>query len=300
MKRHFLLSVMSFMALPSWAALNVFATVPEWGALTQEIGGDKVTVFTATTGLQDPHRIQAKPSLISRARNADLLVATGAELEAGWLPLVQRESGNPRIQPGQPGYFEATQFVVLLEKPPRLDRAEGDVHAAGNPHIQTDPRNFIKVGAALAQRLAQLDAANATVYAANEKRFRERLQAAIARWEKAAAPLRGVPILVQHKAFPYLENWLGLRQTGSLEAKPGMEPSSAQLTEILARQQAQPARMVLRPAYQYDAPSRWLAERTKINVVAVPFTIGGTPEATDIVTLFDATVKLLLQGAAAP
>jgi len=300
MKRHFLMVAALLAVVPAWATVNVFATVPEWGALTQEIGGDKVTVFTATTGLQDPHRIQAKPSLISRARNADLLVATGAELEVGWLPLVQRESGNPRIQPGQPGYFEATQFVVLLEKPPRLDRAEGDVHAAGNPHIQTDPRNFIKVGAALAQRLAQLDAANATVYAANEKRFRERLQAAIARWEKAAAPLRGTPILVQHKAFPYLENWLGLRQTGSLEAKPGMEPSSAQLTAILARQQAQPARMVLRPAYQYDAPSRWLAERTKINVVAVPFTIGGTPEATDIVTLFDATVKLLLQGAQAP
>ncbi|MDO8347415.1 MAG: zinc ABC transporter substrate-binding protein [Rugosibacter sp.] len=296
MKRHFLIVAALLAAVPAWATVTVFATVPEWGALAQEIGGDKVSVFTATTGLQDPHRIQAKPSLISRARNADLLVATGAELELGWLPLVQRESGNPRIQSGQAGYFEATQFVALLEKPARLDRAEGDVHAAGNPHIQTDPRNFLKVGAALAQRLAQLDAANAAVYAANEKRFHERLQAAIARWEKAAAPLRGAPILVQHKAFPYLENWLGLREMGSLEAKPGMEPSSAQLTEILARQQAQPARMVLRPAYQYDAPSRWLAERTKINRVTVPFTIGGTPEAKDIFSLFDATVQRLLDG----
>lgn len=300
MKRHFLLVAALLVTAPAWATVNVFATVPEWGALAQEIGGDKVTVFTATTGLQDPHRIQAKPSLISRARNADLLVATGAELEVGWLPLVQRESGNPRIQSGQPGYFEAAQFVVLLEKPARLDRADGDVHAAGNPHIQTDPRNFLKVGAALAQRLAQLDAANAGVYAANEKRFRERLQAAIAGWEKAAAPLRGAPILVQHKAFPYLENWLGLHEIGSLEARPGMEPSSAQLTEILARQQVQPARMVLRPAYQYDAPSRWLAGRTKINVVTLPFTIGGAPEATDIITLFDVTVRLLLQGMQAP
>lgn len=300
MKRHVLLLAASFVALPAWAALNVFATVPEWGALAQEIGGDKVAVFTATSGLQDPHRIQAKPSLISRARNADLLVATGAELEIGWLPLVQRESGNPRIQPGQPGYFEATQFVVLLEKPTRLDRAEGDVHAAGNPHIQTDPRNFIKVGTALAQRLAQLDAANAAVYAANEKRFRERLQAAIARWEKVAAPLRGVPILVQHKAFPYLENWLGLHQLGSLEAKPGMEPSSAQLTDVLARQQLQPAKMVLRPAYQYDAPSRWIAERAGIAVVTLPFTIGGTPAAKDIFSLFEDTVNRLLQALPAP
>lgn len=296
MKRLFTLVLFLLIVSPAWAALKVFATVPEWGALAEAIGGSEVEVFVATGGLQDPHRIQAKPSLIARARNADLLIATGAELEVGWLPLVQRESANPRIQSGQPGYFEAVRCVPLLEKPARLDRAEGDVHAAGNPHIQTDPRNFLRVGRALAERLAQLDPAHAALYAANEKRFSERLTEAIARWEKAAAPLRGVPILVQHKAFPYLENWLGLNQLGSLEAKPGMEPTSGQLEAVLARQRQQPAKMVLRPAYQYDAPSRWLAERTKINVVILPFTIGGTNEARDIFSLFDDTVRRLLQG----
>ncbi|PKO82877.1 MAG: zinc ABC transporter substrate-binding protein [Betaproteobacteria bacterium HGW-Betaproteobacteria-11] len=296
MKRLFTLVMFLLIVSPAWAALKVFATVPEWGALTEAIGGSEVEVFVATGGLQDPHRIQAKPSLIARARNADLLIATGAELEVGWLPLVQRESANPSIQSGQPGYFEAARYVSLLEKPARLDRAEGDVHAAGNPHIQTDPRNFLRVGRALAERLAQLDPAHAALYAANEKRFRERLTEAITRWEKAAAPLRGVPILVQHKAFPYLENWLGLNQLGSLEAKPGMEPTSGQLEAVLSRQRQQPAKMVLRPAYQYDAPSRWLAERTKINVVILPFTIGGTNEARDIFSLFDDTVRRLLQG----
>src|SRR6187399_1517225 len=141
--RTFALSLLMFLAasaLPAAAELNVFATVPEWGALAQELGGDKVKVYTATTALQDPHRIEARPSLIARARGADLVVATGAELEVGWLPLVIQQAANPKIRAGQPGYFEAASFVPLLGKPARLDRAEGDVHPAGDPHIQTDPR----------------------------------------------------------------------------------------------------------------------------------------------------------------
>ena len=140
--RRILLALVAVLALPAQAALNVLATVPEWAALAQEIGGDRVRVASATTALQDPHHIDARPSLIARARNADLLLATGAELEVGWLPVVQRESGNPRIQSGQPGYFEAAGAVRMLDVPARLDRADGDVHAAGNPHIQTDPRNM--------------------------------------------------------------------------------------------------------------------------------------------------------------
>src|SRR6266404_3664719 len=131
---------LSVWAAPALATLNVFATVPEWGALVEELGGDKVKVYTATSALQDPHHVEAKPSLIARARSADLVVATGAELEVGWLPLVTQQAGNPKVQAGKPGYFEAAAFVNMLEKPVRLDRSEGDVHPGGNPHIQTDPR----------------------------------------------------------------------------------------------------------------------------------------------------------------
>jgi zinc/manganese transport system substrate-binding protein len=282
--------------LPAHAALNVFATVPEWGALVQELGGDKVKVYTATHGLQDPHRIQAKPSLIAQARNAQLVVATGAELEIGWLPLVVRDSGNSRIQPGQPGYFEAASAVHLLEIPTRLDRADGDVHASGNPHIQTDPRNILKVAEALNTRLSELDPANSSAYRANFQAFSDKWRANLSRWEKQAAPLRGLPVIVQHKAFPYLESWLGLKQIASLEPKPGVEASSGYLAEVLARQQATPAKLILRPAYQPDTPSRWLAERAKLPVVTVPFTVGGTPEAKDLSSLFDDTVSRLLAG----
>ena len=147
------LAVCAVFAVPAQAAIKVFACEPEWGALAQELGGALVEVSVATSALQDPHHIQAKPSLIARARSADLVACTGAELEDGWLPLLLQQAGNPKVQPGQPGYFAAADFVRKLGVPARLDRAQGDVHAAGNPHIQTDPRLIAQVGTALAARL---------------------------------------------------------------------------------------------------------------------------------------------------
>jgi zinc/manganese transport system substrate-binding protein len=279
------------------AVLNVFATVPEWAALTEELGGDKVKVYTATNPLQDPHHVEAKPSLIGRARGSDLVVATGAELEIGWLPLVTQQAGNPKIQAGKPGYFEAAAFVPMLEKPTRLDRAEGDVHALGNPHIQTDPRNIARVAGPLSAKLSELDPANAAYYQARYKAFADRWAAAIARWEREAAPLKGVAVLVQHKGFPYLLAWLGMKEVAALEPKPSVEPTIAHLSEVLETVQRQPVKMVIRAAYQSDRASQWIAERAKINVVVLPFTVGGDDAAKDLFGLFDDTIQRLLQGA---
>jgi zinc/manganese transport system substrate-binding protein len=284
-------------AAPALAVLNVLATVPEWGALVDELGGDKVKVYVATNALQDPHHIEAKPSLIARARSADLVVATGAELEIGWLPLVLQQSGNPAIKPGKPGYFEAAPYVNLLDKPTRLDRAEGDVHPGGDPHIQTDPRNIAKVAGPLAARLAELDPPNAAWYQARYKAFSERWNAAIVKWEKQGGPLRGVKIVVQHKGFTYLQAWLGLDVIAALEPKPGVEPTTAHLSEVLELLQRQPAKMVVRAAYLNDRPSQWIAERAKINVVVLPSTVGGDDAAKDLYGLFDDTITRLLKGA---
>jgi zinc/manganese transport system substrate-binding protein len=283
-------------APPAFATLNILATVPEWGALAAELGGEKVKVSTATTAMQDPHHVEARPSLIARARTADLIVATGAELEVGWLPLVVQQAGNPRVREGQPGSFEAASFVTLLEKPAKLDRAEGDVHPGGNPHIQTDPRNIARVAAALAARLAELDPANAAYYDARHKAFVAKWSAAIAGWEKEAAPLRGTSVLVQHKAFPYLFAWLGIREAGALEPKPGIEPTTAHLSQVLALLKAQPVRMVIRAAFQSERASEWLAERAGVNAVVLPFTVGGTEGAKDLYGLFDDTIRRLLAG----
>ena len=279
-----------------YAALNVFACEPEWAALTQLLAGNQANIYTATGPLQDPHQVQARPSLIAKARSAQLLVCTGAELEVGWMPVVLRESGNSAIQPGSSGHFEAAQYVSMLEVPTRLDRADGDVHAAGNPHIQTDARNFLPIAEALSQRIIQLDPANTAYYQQQLATFNQQWHAAITKWEKQAAPLKGIPIIVQHRGFPYLNNWLGLKQVAELEPKPGMEPSAAYLGQVLSDLQQHPARMVVRAAYQNERPSEWIAERAHIPAVVLPYTVGGTPQATDLFTMFDDTMQRLLAG----
>ncbi|MGH8743384.1 MAG: metal ABC transporter substrate-binding protein [Burkholderiales bacterium] len=279
------------------AALNVLACEPEWGALVQELGGDKVSVYSATTALQDAHHIEARPSLIAKARSADLLVCTGAELEIGWLPLLLRQSGNGKIQPGTPGYVEASNFVLKLEVPKLLDRAQGDIHPAGNPHIHLDPHNIAKVAKVITDRLSQLDPANAAIYQARGKAFQERWQAAIQRWEQQAAPLKGVPVITHHKDMTYLIHWLGMREVGNLEPKPGLPPTAGHLAELFSNMQRDPAKMILRTPFQDARPSELLAERAKIPAVVLPYTVGGDDQAKDLFGLFDDTIQRLLQAA---
>lgn len=295
-RKHILLFFALLLSARVATALEVFACEPEWGALAQALGGERVDVFTATTALQDPHRIEARPSLIAKLRQADVLVCTGADLEAGWLPMLLRKAGNTKVQPGQPGYFLAAEHVHLKEIPARLDRAEGDVHAYGNPHIQTDPRNIAQVAAALAQRLAVLDAAGAAYYAEHHAAFARDWSAAIARWEQHATPLRGVPVVVQHKSWVYLADWLGLVDVAALEPKPGVPPSGGYLAEVLATLRARPAKLVIRAAYQDTQAADWLHAQTGLPVVELPFTVGGTDGARDLYGLFDDTLARLLKA----
>src|SRR5664279_1331766 len=254
---------LALLSMPAHAALHVFACEPEWGALAQQLGGSLVDVSVATNALQDPHQIQAKPSLIARTRNADLVVCTGAELEIGWLPVLLQQSGNAKVQPGQPG-------------------------------------NFALVATALGTRLQQLDPAHAGEYAKALAAFSPRWQQAIARWTAQAAPLRGVPVVSQHKAFVYLYDWLGLKEVALLEPKPGVEPTASHLQEVLATLKSAPAKMVLYAAYQDPRPSEWLSKNAGIAAVKVPFTVGGTEGAKNLFGLFADTVARLLAAGAKP
>ena len=283
-----------FAAPPAFAALNVFACTPEWGALAKELGGDKVSLYVATTARQDPHHVEARASLIARARSADLVVCSGAQLEIGWLPLVLTQSGNARIQVGQPGYFEAARQVTLLEVPAVVDRSQGDVHPGGNQHVHLDPRNIAKIAGALSERMAQLDSSQAGSYKAQTRAFLERWQQAIVRWEKEAAPLKGMAVVGYHKDLSYLNQWLGIREVGSLEPRPGLPPTTAHLSELLARLEKDPAKAVVRAAYNEPRAAQWLSERAKIPAVILPYTVGGTDQAKDLFGLFDDTLARLL------
>lgn len=289
-----LASLLLLAAVPAAAALNVLACTPEWAALATELGGDKVSVFAATHALQDPHRVEARPSLIARARRADLMICTGAELEVGWAPLVQTQSGNAKIQAGQPGYFEAASVAALIDKPARLDRSLGDVHPAGNPHLHLDPRNIAKVAAALGERMAALDPPEAAHYRARTQAFLQRWAEASARWQKAAQRLKDVPIVVHHRDLSYLIAWLGMREVAALEPKPGLPPSTAHLGALVETLKRSPARAIVRSAYSDPRPADWLAARGALPVIVLPFTVGGSEKAKDLFALYEDTLARLL------
>jgi zinc/manganese transport system substrate-binding protein len=294
-KKYFILLSIIF-ASPSWAQVNIFACEPEWASLAIELGGEHVKVFSATTGLQDPHKIQPRPSLMAKARQADMMICTGADLEVGWLPLLLRQVGNPRIQPDQPGYFIATDYVKLQEIPVHVNRLNGDVHALGNPHIQTNPYNIGVVAKALAQRLQQVDPEHANKYQTRYVDFKKRWDVAIDEWNIKAKPLRGTPIIVSHNSWIYMEDWLDLKRVTTLEPKPGIPASSAYLADVLKQTQTQKVDMIINAAYQDPRAADWLEDRSDITIVTLPFTVGGNAKSTDLFNLFDSTIELLLEA----
>jgi zinc/manganese transport system substrate-binding protein len=276
-------------ATPARSAVNVFACEPEWGALATEIGGTRVSVFNATTARQDVHKVQARPSLIARARSADLLVCTGADLELGWLPMVLSQAGNSSTVPGKPGHLEAANYVQLIDVPAVIDRSLGDLHPRGNPHIHWDPRNILLVAAELRNRLARIEPAGAGEYHKGYDRFAQR-------WTEASAPLRGVGVIEHHRGLTYLFNWLGMPVLGSLEPKPGVEPTSTHLSELVEGQKAKPARLIVRSSVNNAEASNWLAKRTGLPAVELPYTVGGAPGADDLFGLYDHALRLLLEA----
>lgn len=281
-------------AFPAQAAIKILATTADWGALATELGGDRVNVYTATSALQDVHRVDAKPSLVARARTADLLISTGADLEIGWLPILVQESGNSRIQPGSPGNFEISAQLKLLEVPTQFDRSLGDIHPQGNPHVQLDPRNIAIAAKALTERLATLDPGNAAYYRQRGSDFDSRWRQAITRWQSKAAPLKGVPVVVMHRDQVYLCHWFGLQEQAAIEPKPGVPPSAGYLGQLVTKLSSSPPRMILVNAYNNPKAANWLSERVKAPVVLLPFSVGGTPQAKDLFGLFDDTLNRLL------
>jgi len=276
------------------ADLKVFACEPEWAELAREIGGSHVDAHSATTALQDPHYIQARPSLIAKIRRADLLVCSGSQLEIGWLPALLQKGNNPRVQPGNPGFLEASAQVRRLDVPASVDRSKGDMHPMGNPHVQTNPHNVARIAAALTERMVQLDLANASHYQAGLETFIDRWNAAIEQWETRAAPLKGKRVITHHKSWVYLEDWLGLEEVANLEPVPGVPPTASHLSGLLARFGRGGADYIVRAPFQDDKPSRWLAERTGIAELVLPLTVGGTDRAKDLFGLFDDILDRLL------
>lgn len=239
-------------------AFSVFVCEPEWGALVKALH-PSAQVFSATTHLQDPHHIEARPSLIAELRRADLAVCTGASLEAGWLPMLQARSGNPKVQDGQPGMFYAAQFVKLIGQYEGLITPfSGDVHREGNPHFHTDPRRLLQVTSALRDRLILLNPGQASSITAQHSHFSKALSDRIPGWEVKAAGLKGASVLAQHTTFGYLFDWLGIQSVGDLEPKPGMPPTPGHLDRLRTQMSQSTARAIIIAQHHDRRPAEWL------------------------------------------
>jgi len=293
--RKIILLFILFFSNHSYAEINVFSCEPEWTSLLTELVKTNVKVYTATTAKQDPHHIQARPSLIAKMRRADLIVCTGAGLEAGWLPVLLRRSANANVQQDMPGHFMAADYVQLLDKPAKLDRAAGDIHATGNPHIHTEPGNIRKIAISLAKRLGVIYPDNKHTFDKNLKIFLERWDKATVDWNKRSIKLNNMPVVTQHQGWRYLTNWLKLNEIAQLEPKPGIPPSTSHLMSVVTKLNNTPSRAILRAAYQSDKAANWLHNKTNVPIVILPYTVGGSEKAKDLFSLFDETLNLLEQ-----
>jgi zinc/manganese transport system substrate-binding protein len=273
------------------AEVNIFACEPEWAALAEEIGGGKVKTFAATHARQDPHHIRARPSLIAKARRADLILCSGAGLEQGWLPILLRKAAAD-VQPGTKGYLAAAEIVPILEKPAVVDRSLGDVHPEGNPHVHLHPQNILLVARELTKRLESIDATNAAFYRGRLKGFTSRWNQAMENWKEKASSLKGKTVVVHHRAFSYFLNWLDIKAVASLEPKPGIPPTTSHLEGLLQQLKAKSADLIIRTPYEPDKASAWLSGKTAIPAVVLPYTIDGVAESGSLFALFDRSISL--------
>lgn len=294
MRNLFLLSALLFASAQA-QALNIFACEPEWRALAQQLAGERANVYVATSAHQDPHHVQARPSLISAIRRADLVVCTGAGLETGWLPMLLSKGSNPKVQQA-PGLFLAAEQVTLLDQPQTLDRADGDVHASGNPHVHLDPRRILIIAEALALRLQQIDGANSEYYQQRLNDFSAAWKTHITQWQTQARALQGTRVIVHHRSWNYLLNWLGMNQVGELEPKPGLPPTPAHLAALIEVTKSEHAELIIYTLHNGDKAASWLAQRSDACSIALPFTVGGADGANSLTGLYDALVTTLIDA----
>jgi zinc/manganese transport system substrate-binding protein len=277
-------------AVPAHASLRIVATLPWIGSLARDIGRDKVEVTVLVKPAQDPHSIEAKPSMIATARRADLIAYNGLDLEVGYLPILVESSRNPAIQAGKSGNLNCSIFIEAIEKMPGVDRSHGDVHPLGNPHYHLSPANVRRVALGMAERLATLAPQDAAFFRRNAADFVTRLDNRQKIWKNKG--LKGQQYVAGHKFFEYLATDYGFRITGYLEPKPGIPPTSAHLNSLISAMKAAHPKAILTTAYESRHEAAFVSSRTGVKNVQVPHDVGagGTK---DWFELMDAIIKAL-------
>jgi zinc/manganese transport system substrate-binding protein len=275
------------------AKLRVVGTLPDFAAIAQELGGDRIEAESLIQGTEDPHFVDAKPSHILRVNRADLLICIGLGLESGWLPVLQTQARNGKVQVGAPGYLDASQFVQVKEVPIKADRAMGDVHGGGNPHYYNSPDEMFRVAQAIYQKLIELDPEGRSVYDARWQAFSKKFKEKSAAWKAALAPLKNIRVVEYHKSWIYLLDWAGFTSVGAMEPKPGIPPSPGHVTELLLSVKDQHVRFVFREIYHRDNLSEIFARKAGAKILDLPTMVGAEPGIKTIWDKWDRIVQML-------
>jgi zinc/manganese transport system substrate-binding protein len=279
------------LSTPAYAKLNVCATLPWIGSLASELGKDKVNIKVIVKPSQDPHFIEAKPSMILAARDADILMYNGLDLEIGYLPLLFESSRNSRIQPGQPGNFDCSRFVNVIEKQPTADRSMGDVHPLGNPHYHYSPSNILRVARGMAQELSNVDPANSSFYRTSLASFEERLRNKQIQWVKKS--LKGKNFIAYHKYFEYMANEFGFKLVDYVEPKPGIPPSAGHIEKLIeTMKKTKIDGILVTPSYGKEEAEA-LSKKTGVRVIIIPQDVGSVPGTNDWFSFMDNVLSSL-------
>lgn len=296
MKKYLFIVTLLFFITTNSFALNVFTCEPEWESLTREIAKDKIETYSATTALQDTHYIQAKPSLIAKIGMADMVICSGADLEVGWLPLILQKAGSSKIKEGSENLIYASNFVKTIERPQVIDRANGDVHPNGNPHLHLNPYNLIIVGKIIKERLCILDSSNSTFYTNNFEDFKSKMLKSIKEWEQKALPLKNINVIANHRNMSYLFNWLKINTINTLEPKPGIPATSKHLNELKNVVKSQNVAFISYAPFEDEKPASWLSSETNTPKVLLPYTVNGSADTKNLFDLFENSINLMLKA----
>jgi len=281
------------------AKLRVVASIEVLADLSRQVGGDRIEVTSLSRGYQDPHFVDAKPSLVLALNRADALVYVGLDLEIGWLPPLVQQSRNARIQRGQPGNIDAST-AIKPEDVPNVPsdqlRALGDIHPLGNPHYWIPPKNARAIARLIAERLTALDPGGAATYKAELARFEGQLTAKEKQWEGAAAPLRGTRVVTYHKSWSYVAHWLGLEEVGYIEPKPGIPPTANHTAQLVELMKKMGVKLVIVESFYPNTMAKFVADNGKARLVAAPSNVGATPAIRTYFDLVDAVLAAIKGG----
>jgi ABC-type Zn uptake system ZnuABC Zn-binding protein ZnuA len=277
--------------------LNVMAATEDLAAIAREVGGDQVTVESIAKGYQDPHFVEPKPSFILKLQKADLLIVVGLDLEIGWLPPLITQSRNGKIQRSNPGYFDASSYCEILEKPQgQVSRAMGDVHPLGNPHYWLDPENGRRIAKALADKFSQMNPSAAAGFAARYADFDKRLAEAEKGWQAKMAPFKGRKVVTYHRSWPNFCERFGLDVVDYVEPKPGIPPTPNHTLDVINLMKRENVKLILvEPYFDLRAPNK-IAQDTGGQVLVLMPSVGGAKEITNYFQLFDYDINLLVNA----